>query len=64
METPVPGGAGSEVQAVPLNRSTASPPATQTLAGETVTASSEPMLGSRTCAQVLPFQWSTTDASG
>src|SRR5260370_23817391 len=44
MDTPVPGRAGSEVQAVPLNRSTASPPATQTLAGETGTASSAPML--------------------
>jgi len=59
-----PGRAGSEVQADPLSRSTLLPPATQTLAEATVTASSAPILGTRTCAQALPFQCSTSDASG
>src|SRR5579859_4415129 len=64
MDTPAPGGAGSAVQVVPLKRSTALPPATQTLAWLTATAWSAPTLGIPTCAQVLPFQRSTSDFSG
>src|SRR5579859_3749089 len=59
-----PGRAGSEAQADPLNFSALLPLATQTLVAVTVTASSAPMLGTRTCAQALPFQRSTSDASG
>src|SRR5215471_5843023 len=62
--TSLPALPGSEVQADPLNCSTLLTLATQTLAEVTVTASSAPMLGAATCVQVLPFQCSTSDASG
>src|SRR6516162_31217 len=57
-------GAGSLVQVVPSNWSTWSPPAIQTCPGATVTASSEPISGTLTCRQVLPFQCNTSDTAG